>query len=236
MPDPIHYGPVEVDTVLISEGTVTAARGNMPQRANRRDLLADAAIEVLAREGGRGLTHRAVDRDAQVPEGTTKNYYPSRESLFVAVAGRMTDLHTAAVRQLRDQTPQGVTRDDLAALYTAMLTRVGSSARSRFLALLELHLEGVRRPEVRAALGRMALANVDSAVHLHASAGVDLPRQGAGLLDAGMVGVAVSLLSLPEDVVRTIGFDDAAELSSSLLTAARSSQAHGESSAEAVAI
>src|SRR5437016_9033188 len=126
----------------------------MPQRPNRRELLADAAIEVLAREGSRGLTHRAVDRQARVPEGTTKNYHPSRESLFLAVATRMADLHAEAVRRLRDDTPDGITRSDVVALYVAMLRRTGSSGRSQFLALFELHLEAVRRPAVRAALGR----------------------------------------------------------------------------------
>jgi DNA-binding transcriptional regulator YbjK len=44
----------------------------------RRELLCDTAIAVLATEGGRGLTHRAVDRQAGVPLGTTKNYFPTR--------------------------------------------------------------------------------------------------------------------------------------------------------------
>ena len=35
-----------------------------PFNAERRDRLADAAIEVLAHEGARGLTHRAVDAQA----------------------------------------------------------------------------------------------------------------------------------------------------------------------------
>ena len=56
---------------------------------SRRDLLCDCAISVLAAEGGRGLTHRAVDRAAGVPEGTTKNYFPSRDALLGAAADRM---------------------------------------------------------------------------------------------------------------------------------------------------
>ncbi len=194
----------------------------MPQRGNRRDLLADAAIEVLAREGGRGLTHSAVDREADVPQGTTKNYYPSRASVFVAVARRMSDQHTSAVRELREQTPAGITMEDVAALYAAMLRRAGTSARTQFLALFELHLEGVRRPEVRAALGEMALANAESAVHVHAVAGAHIERRGAGLLDASLMGVAMSLLSLPDEVLRQVGFDDAAELSPALLAVADS--------------
>lgn len=188
------------------------------QRLHRRELIADAATEVLAREGSRGLTHRAVDREAQVPEGTTKNYHPSRESLLLAIATRMADQHQEAVRRLREQTPANVTWADVVALYAAMLRRTGSSQRSPFLALFELHLEAVRRPAVRAALGEMTLASVDSAVGLHAAAGVRLGRLGGGLLEAGLLGMALSLLSLPESVVSTIGFDEAEVLGRSLLS------------------
>lgn len=187
-------------------------------RGHRRDLLADAATEVLAREGSRGLTHRAVDREAGVPEGTTKNYHPSRESLLLAVARRMTDQHREAVLRLREQTPEDVTWADVVALYVAMLRRIGSGGRSMFLALFELHLEAVRRPAVRAALGEMTLSSVDSAVGLHAAAGVRLGRLGGGLLEAGLLGMALSLLSLPDSVVSTIGFDETEVLARSLLS------------------
>lgn len=199
----------------------------MPQRGNRRELLADAATEVLAREGGRGLTHRAVDREARVPEGTTKNYFRNRSSLFVAVARRMSDQHIAAVGELRDQIPENVTREHIVALYATMLDRMTTGARTQFLALFELYLEGVRRPEVREALGEMTLANVDLVAHLHSSVGMSVTDRGGGLLDAGMLGVAMSMLSLPEDVVRSIGFDDSEALSRSLLSAAVAGRAGG---------
>lgn len=192
----------------------------MQGSTNRRRLLADAAIEVLAREGGRGLTHRAVDREAAVPEGTAKNYHPTRRALFVAVARRMADQHTAAIAQLREQMPEDVTRDDVAVLYAAMLRRMVSTGRSQVLALVELHLEAVRRPEVRTALGEMAMANADSAVHLHTAVGQPMDRSGGGVLDAGLLGVAISWLSLPADVVDRIGFADPEPLARSLLSGA----------------
>ncbi|MCA1187684.1 MULTISPECIES: TetR/AcrR family transcriptional regulator [unclassified Saccharopolyspora] len=189
----------------------------MPQRRNRRVQLADAAIEVLARDGGRGLTHRAVDREAGFPEGTTKNYHPNRDSLYVAIARRMADQQTAAMRRLRENMPEGVSADDVRALYLAMLRRMAGAARSQFLALFELQLEGVRNPQVRSALGEMTLAGVDSAVTLHAAVGEPISARGGGLLEAGMMGVAMSMLSLPDDVVGRIGFGDPDELGRSLL-------------------
>ena len=203
----------------------------MLKRGNRRELLADAAIEVLAREGGRGLTHRAVDREAEVPEGTTKNYWPTRESVFVAVARRVSEQHVEAMNLVREQAPEGLAVEHVASWYAAMLRRTGSTGRAHFLALFELHLEAVRRPEVRSALGEMVLANAASARYLHDAVGIDLPTRGAGLLDAGMLGAAMSMLSLPESVLGEIGFDDADAVSAALLNAAAGSTGEGAGAA-----
>ncbi|MER7011315.1 TetR family transcriptional regulator [Saccharopolyspora sp. NPDC000359] len=189
----------------------------MPQRGNRRELLADAAIEVLAREGGRGLTHRAIDREAGVPEGTTKNYFPTRSALFLAVARYLAARHTEALDALCAEIPADVSSEDITALYAAMLRRMATSARSQFLALFELHLEAVRNPDVRDALSAITEANVDTAVQLHSAVGRRISRRGAGLLDAGMLGVALSMLSLPEDLVSELGLDDADGLARALL-------------------
>ena len=192
----------------------------MTQRGNRRELLAEAAIEVLANEGGRGLTHRAIDRAAQVPEGTTKNYYPNRSALFEAIAQHLAERHTAALEELCAQVPDDLRAEEVTALYAAMLRRMSGSARTQFLALFELHLEGVRNPEVRKMLGEISRANVDTAVRLHATVGKRISMRGAGLLDAGMLGVALATLSLPEELVGELGFADPDAMSRALLTLA----------------
>lgn len=51
----------------------------------RREIL-DAAVTVLARQGARGLTHRAVDRQAGLAEGSTSAYFRSRQALETALA------------------------------------------------------------------------------------------------------------------------------------------------------
>lgn len=50
----------------------------------RREILA-AAMIVLARQGNRGLTHRAVDREAGLAEGSSSAYYRSRDALIGAL-------------------------------------------------------------------------------------------------------------------------------------------------------
>jgi DNA-binding transcriptional regulator YbjK len=54
----------------------------MARNAERRVALVNAAVEVLAAEGARGLTFRAVDAAAAVPTGTSSNYFTSRDDLL----------------------------------------------------------------------------------------------------------------------------------------------------------
>ena len=51
----------------------------------RREEIAEAAMHVLAVKGARGLTHRAVDRYMDVPEGSTSNYFRTKSALLAAV-------------------------------------------------------------------------------------------------------------------------------------------------------
>jgi DNA-binding transcriptional regulator YbjK len=174
----------------------------------RRPLLADAAITILARDGGRGLTHRAVDREAAVPEGTTKNYYPTRQAILEAAAHRMAELHHAAICRLRETTPPGATSHQLRMLYPALIRRAVHGDPTQALAMFELYLEGVRRPAIRAALGAMATANAQATAELHHTAGVPSDTTTTGLLDACLLGVMVTQLALPDDTLTITGLDD----------------------------
>lgn len=64
---------------------------------SRPDLVADAAVTVLAREGLRGLTHRAVDAQAALPAGSTSNCFRSRAALLEAIVARLEGLDQAAL-------------------------------------------------------------------------------------------------------------------------------------------
>jgi DNA-binding transcriptional regulator YbjK len=186
----------------------------------RRELLCDTAIQILAVEGGRGLTHRAIDREAGVPLGTTKNYFRTREAILEAAAHRMTTLHRAAVDRLRETTPTDISPTDVAELYPALLRRAVADDPTQMLAMVELYLEAVRRPGVREALSGMVLANAEAGAALHQAAGLPSSVRDAGLLDAYFLGVAVSLLALPLDTLRTVGLDDPYALGLGLFAAA----------------
>ncbi|MER7604676.1 TetR family transcriptional regulator [Nocardioides sp. NPDC127503] len=52
--------------------------------SSRRDQILDAACRVLAQQGVRGFTHRAVAGEAGVPLGLTTYYFKDRDHLLVS--------------------------------------------------------------------------------------------------------------------------------------------------------
>jgi DNA-binding transcriptional regulator YbjK len=130
-----------------STAVVDRGKGVSVADESRRSRLADAAISTLAREGSRGLTHRAVDRTAGVPEGSTSYYFRTRLDLLRAIVRRMSALDTASVPALDH--PSG---EEFAAAFTDAVTGLLTDGRDRQLARYELVLEGTRRPELRRAL------------------------------------------------------------------------------------
>ena len=117
-------------------------------RGGRRAELLEAAVEVVAEAGLRGLTHRAVDARAGLPEGTCSAYLRTRGALLVALAehvggmlARDVDAMTAGAAEHADDP------DALATDVTALLLRwLGRPEVVRTQA--ELALEANRRPEL----------------------------------------------------------------------------------------
>src|ERR1700761_7939658 len=73
-----------------------------PNPVERRRDLCDAAIQLLADDGAKGLSHLKVDRKAGVPDGTTSFYFRTRSALLRAVAGRLAELDRASLQSVAD--------------------------------------------------------------------------------------------------------------------------------------
>ncbi|GAA4787700.1 ABC-F family ATP-binding cassette domain-containing protein [Actinomycetospora chlora] len=116
---------------------------------DRRDVLADAAIAVLARAGGRGLTHRAVDAAAGLAEGTSSYYFRTRSALLTACVER---LAARTLAEMPSGTAAPASVEDLVAAGVATVGHWLEHDRERLLARWELALESTRRPELEAAL------------------------------------------------------------------------------------
>ncbi|MFD7079056.1 TetR/AcrR family transcriptional regulator [Streptomyces sp. NPDC059918] len=118
--------------------------------SNRRTLLADSAIDVLADDGIRGLTHRAVDRKAAMPPGTTSAYYRTRAALLTALVTRLVQLDQAELQTMPEELPPLRTVEDMVN-GMALLTRqrLTGEGRRRSLARYACAIESVRDPELR---------------------------------------------------------------------------------------
>src|ERR1700744_4955420 len=75
-----------------------------PNPAERRRDLCDTAIQLLADDGAKGLSHLKVDRKADVPDGTTSFYFRTRSALLRAVAERLVELDLADLQSVADST------------------------------------------------------------------------------------------------------------------------------------
>ncbi|GAA4368055.1 TetR/AcrR family transcriptional regulator [Actinomadura verrucosospora] len=169
----------------------------MRQNPARRAALLDGAIEVLAREGARGLTQRALDKEVGVPIGTTSNYFRNRDELLVQAGVRVYERLRPAEGALTEMFEQA--RD--AASYGTMLREsVGRVAafRSGHLAMLELRLEATRRPELRALLTERVRADIDENVTLHETAGLPGGAIAVLLMYLAMNWLIVEQLTLPD--------------------------------------
>ena len=152
---------------------------------SRRAVIADAAISTIARNGMRGLTHRAVDRAAGLPEGSASYYFRTRQALLQATVERLAELTSADLQGSAAAldgiapAPPGRDLDDLAAFAAAVVESWLTTGRERLLARYELALEATRRPELREILVGSGTAIRAVVANRLAAAGVREPDERA---------------------------------------------------------
>ncbi|MEU0939960.1 MULTISPECIES: TetR family transcriptional regulator [unclassified Embleya] len=163
----------------------------------RRAALVDAAIEVLAREGARGLTFRAVDNEAAVPVGTVSNYFVSRDDLLTQAGARVYERLQPDEALIARQRAAGRDRETYAVLMRELVGRV-AAFRTGYLALLELRLEATRRPELRRVLTERVRADVDANIEYHEASGLPGDTMAVKLLMLTLNWLIVEQLTLPD--------------------------------------
>ncbi len=170
----------------------------MAKNDARRILLADAGIAVLAREGSRGLTHRAVDGEAEVPLGTTSNYFRSRTALVAGIFERIGSRLAPTAEDLtrRAAVPPS---PELFADYIRDIVRRLLGHREVTLALFELRLEAARHPELAAALSEWQRAAFAADVAFNDDAGLPGGRREVALFHYAIDGLILDRLTSPID-------------------------------------
>ncbi|MFB6633372.1 TetR/AcrR family transcriptional regulator [Streptomyces sp. NPDC056362] len=183
----------------------------MARNPERRTSLLDAAIGVLADEGARGLTFRAVDARAGVPTGTSSNYFSDRDQLLSQVGDRIfvrlapdPDEAAAAMRHAPSR--------ELVLDLMRWIARRLAAERTCYLGLFELRLEAVRRPELRTQLTQVLRADLDANVQGHLAAGMPGDADTVRLLYFALTGLLLDHFTVPgvlgdrdlDDMIETV--------------------------------
>lgn len=177
MPDPNAPAPAAPHPSAASPAAGASA-GSGASAASRREVIADAAIALLAERGMRGLTHRAVDEAAGLPQGSTSNRARTRAALLELAVQRLAEREGAVLR-VGDLPPPGDDPEQLADALAGLLHRFLARHRTLLLARYELALEATRRPELRAIYDRAGATFGDAAHALLAGWGSADPDRHA---------------------------------------------------------
>lgn len=164
-----------------------------------RARLVAAAIDQLADEGLRGVTHRRVEQRAQVGQGLVKYHFGTLDGLIAAVVSHMAEIELdSAMRVLPEQQAAALASGEVPAevwraareTYAAITSRP-ELVRARF----ELYLHAGRHPELQEAI------RVDRERFIEATAAslpcAD-PRAAARMVLALVDGLLLHQLSAPE--------------------------------------
>lgn len=121
-------------------------------KIDRREVLLDAAITVVAEQGMRGLTHRAVETQAGLPHGSTTYYFGTRHDLVVALMQHMAETGRRAVepiaRQLTLAMADRSREFDIDTVADGLIQWIDVAA-SMELARYELQVTSARDPEMK---------------------------------------------------------------------------------------
>jgi len=164
---------------------------------DRRTAILDGALEVLAEQGMRGLTHRAVDAAAGLPPGSTSYYFRSRAALVTGCVQRLVERDLTEDVATVDAAVPGAGPDlpaVLAGALTAVGVRMATVERQRTLARYELSLAAVRDAALRAELVAGGDTIRRRGTALLARAGVTEPETAAEELAALLDGLVYTAL------------------------------------------
>jgi DNA-binding transcriptional regulator YbjK len=118
----------------------------------RLSAIADAGLRLIARDGLRGLTHRAVDAEAGLPTGSTSYYFRKRDDLVAACVRSLAEASLAEIAATGGA-DRPMTGDRLADMGAELMWHWITVDPHRQLARYELLLHSRRRPELAALLG-----------------------------------------------------------------------------------
>lgn len=158
---------------------------------DRRTTLADAAITLLGTSGAKGLTHRAVDAVAGLPEGSTSFHCRTRDELVKLTLRRHAELDLADLQADAQAMQSGELT--FARFLDVLLQRIGEwtcpPRRPHLLARFELLLMASRNPELAHAMSEQRQLFLQATAFALKRLGVPRPEAAAPRLVAAVDGI-----------------------------------------------
>ncbi|MDT2004217.1 TetR family transcriptional regulator [Rhodococcus opacus] len=145
----------------------------MPER---REQIADAAITIIAHDGMRALTHRAVDRELGLPGGSTSYYFRTRRALVESAVRRLTE---RSRRDFENTAPPPLDLTSLAEDVARSLDRMLHTRRDDLIARHALTVELSGDAELHAPLATCLFSRVRAAELFDALGVADPDSAGA---------------------------------------------------------
>lgn len=159
-------------------------------KPSRREAILTAVIELLATRGLDGVTHRAVDEAAGLPQGSSTYYFPKKASLLTAAAQHLATLLEKDCEALQVGFAQRAAQQGLEAAVAYVAEEVvayADESRQLFLARIELTLAAARRDDlagVGAQLTAAARRPIAFFLRLISDGSTEVPIETcAGLID-----------------------------------------------------
>jgi DNA-binding transcriptional regulator YbjK len=150
-----------------------------------RERVLDAAVDLLATGGLRALTHVRIDERADLPKGSTSNYFRTRSALLVGVADWILLQELAPVHAAF--TPRTAT--ELVDAMCGLLDVTSTANRSLTAARLVLFVEAGHNAELREVLSRGRAALGEGIVTALAEIGARDPQAAAETIAACFEGL-----------------------------------------------
>ncbi|MFJ9367974.1 TetR/AcrR family transcriptional regulator [Nocardia sp. NPDC101769] len=178
--------------------TTPVREPRMARGAARREALLEAAIRLLAREGARAVTHRAVAAESGTTHGNARYYFGTLDQLLDEALRQLAARQIDEVRALFDglpdvDVPQRISR--LVDYVTGTLAGDRDAAVARY----EFFLEVARRPNLRASLDEWGATQRAAFAAELRGAGTTDPEAAAADLLTLVNGLVLEQLALPTD-------------------------------------
>jgi len=168
-----------------------------PTRSERMELMLGAALHVIVERGLRGLTHRAVDRAAGLPEGSCSAYLRTREALVLAVTEYVAEHVAGHVRELAEELAGRPLDDDRAVETVTRAILRWVDEREVLVARLELTIQASRDPALAKTLGTLRKDLVDVVGSVLTARGKPHGAAAAETLVSSFDGVLIGALPRP---------------------------------------